>query len=526
MSKVIPLTPIAAEDGEIFNIGEDASDPKGQLRRFLKILGPVFDETKGLVDAMPNMRDVDTTDIDFLKHIAALLATDYDSSVSASQTRQDIKQAVQWYKRKGTVPGCEIHGYKNTRFQTDVVEFLKNVRTANRAHCFSADLTDGVTFLQLGLPGDPTAFSFDYSVRDSLVIGKESASSYAVGYEPLKAIDDKEGTRWLASAGAPGWWAYDFTDPFLPAVFRIKANLGLKDFTLQWSENGSSWTDGQDFRFGDVQVFTENLGVATGSAQTLGTQAAPVSVSPVPVAVYESDAYGTGNTTLRIDAQQGTRTVTVNNSGGFSVGEFVELIEGDQSEVHLISKIEGNLFTFTAAVREESFGAGALVKNLVVYVKTETTDFTVDPLSGAITLVSGSFTAGSRVLTSYEALSSRASVDIWQSFYVNVDVLVEKRYWRFLVTSTWYGNPEIIEVAMCPGTQFYYRFYRSNRIGYFLRLDDSRPLTKEALDKLRGSLEQALPVYTVGLVIAVDLPRVEIVSGSGNVLESWDDVIT
>jgi hypothetical protein len=214
VSNLISLTEQTASDGEVFALGENGSVPKGQLRRFIKIMAPVLDEMKGLIDAMQNMTNVDTTDIDYLPYMAALLGLQYNSDIPTAQAREEIKQTVPWNKRKGTKEGCAIHGYRITKLQTVIEEFVYSIKTSNRTYTFSANVTPVSTSLSFGLPGDLTAYSYDYDQKSILVPGNQYSSDDNTGtpvlnHESVRAIDGREDTSWISST-LPGWWSYDF----------------------------------------------------------------------------------------------------------------------------------------------------------------------------------------------------------------------------------------------------------------------------------------------------------------------------
>ena len=194
---LLTLLPVTGERGEVFNIHEDGSVGYGQLHRFLKILGPQLDLMKGLVDAMPTMIDVDATDADYLGHIADLVGVQFNREIPIPQQREEIKGAVQWYKRKGLLVGCRIHGYRIARLQTDIVEFWKNIKTSNREYSYSSE-NSGEAASNYRLPGDPTAFSYDYANLDVLEKGFEFSSSEEAGHEAWRALDDYESTSWRA----------------------------------------------------------------------------------------------------------------------------------------------------------------------------------------------------------------------------------------------------------------------------------------------------------------------------------------
>lgn len=98
-----------------------------------------------------------------------------------------------------------------------------------------------------------TAFSvvrFFFTTNEEVAIsgGTASASSiYSSTYNADKAIDGNSTTEWVNNADMPCWWMYDFgsgNEKTVNAVLIQIYTIGgaPKDFTFDWSDNGSSWT--------------------------------------------------------------------------------------------------------------------------------------------------------------------------------------------------------------------------------------------------------------------------------------------
>ena len=85
---------------------------------------------------------------------------------------------------------------------------------------------------------------------DLITGGTPSADTEnSAGYEADKACDDNTGTSWASSVTAfPHWWKYDFGVGITKIITRITllstnaASPQIKNFTLQGSNNDSSWT--------------------------------------------------------------------------------------------------------------------------------------------------------------------------------------------------------------------------------------------------------------------------------------------
>ncbi|MHB1002055.1 MAG: phage tail protein [Armatimonadota bacterium] len=81
------------------------SDRSGDLKAFLAVIGPTLDELKTRIDHIPNLSSPAECPPDFLIYLAALVGTGYDPTLSPLPQRQQIQEAIEKYKRKGTASG-------------------------------------------------------------------------------------------------------------------------------------------------------------------------------------------------------------------------------------------------------------------------------------------------------------------------------------------------------------------------------------------------------------------------------------
>jgi phage tail-like protein len=519
---LVALLPETGPTGEIFNLDKTGEVATGQLRRYLQIFGPKLDEMKGLVDAFPTMIDVDTTDSDLLPLLGELVGVKFNREIPIPQAREEIKQAVQWYKRKGTLIGSRIHGYKVSRLQTDIVEFWKNIKTAvtlastpgNIRHSFAALGPGGV--MNFKLPGDKTAFSYDYDDRDVLKIGMQFASSETPLHEAWRAISDREDSSWKSATSVPAYWGFEYPDPILPLKFRIKAGLGLERFKLQWSDDAlGPWTDVGEYIFGDVRRMTQCPGSATGSSQTMVLTKVPITPVPDPV-VYEIMSAGALDTELTAAADEGTTILYLRNVGGLNINDWLELsLPALGFDYFQVKRIEGSLITIrTAVTRAGGWPPLTPVKQVNVSEKVYATDYTIDNWEGIVTLLSGQFTAGNNVFLDFKALIDKNSINIRREFAVNTDFMVPHKFWRLYIEGTWDGDPELTDVEFFPD-QFYGNYYRADRLGYFFTLGNARPgcrgriicnrpLLQETVQKLCNTMREAVPVCVTPVMTFVD----------------------
>lgn len=523
-SRLISLVPTVAPDGQIYDLHEDGTVPKGQLRRFLMIMGPTLDEVKGLVDSWQNMIDVDKTDSDFLPLMAPIVGVEFNREIPIEQAREEVKGAVAGYKQKGTVAGCAAKAFTVTRYQTDVIEFVRNIRTANREYCFSAQITDGAEAILFGLPGDRTAFSYDFDWVNQLVRGPEFASSNTS--DAWRVLDGVEVSSWKASADAPGWWAYHFPTAFIPAILTMKAGFGVKDFVLQYSDDGANWLGQQTFKHGDSAPSTMLLGTATGVAQEMFTWKTPVDKDTVTV--NQMTGYDDAvDTTLEDGAAVGDTAIAVAEVDGIALGDWLELYDGAKYGYYAVYHIEGNRLTTSAPIGEPGgFAVGTAVKKIIYLSKAVTTDYTIDPITGVLSLVAGQFTAGARVFMAYESATDITQLETWQRYDVDQTLILAHEWWRIYVATTWTGMPEINDLEMA-SDELLDRYYRADRLGFFFVLGTPRqgcgvemvcnlPLEQSIVDKMCRLMVQIIPAGTTPVMIALDCHYPEVVVGNVN----------
>ncbi len=80
------------------------SDEHGDLRTFLSLPAGTLDELKQAIDDFPAIFDVDRCDERFLPLLAKLVGLQADGTRSPEYQRRRIREAVEIYRRKGTVP--------------------------------------------------------------------------------------------------------------------------------------------------------------------------------------------------------------------------------------------------------------------------------------------------------------------------------------------------------------------------------------------------------------------------------------
>lgn len=134
----IALQKITADDGECFNIHE-VGERKGQLARFYKVLGALYDEAKELITHMTSLRDVNETCYQYLPGIAALLGLDLNRELSIKRQRLEIKNRVAILKIKGTLDSIRAVVRSVTGYDADVREWSQNIFISNQSTTPTAD---------------------------------------------------------------------------------------------------------------------------------------------------------------------------------------------------------------------------------------------------------------------------------------------------------------------------------------------------------------------------------------------------
>ena len=79
-------------------------DTNGDLSAFLSVPGSAFDEIKELIDAFPNIFNIDSCDAGFVPMLAELVGYDFDTKIDVDVQRMEIREIVESYRRKGSIP--------------------------------------------------------------------------------------------------------------------------------------------------------------------------------------------------------------------------------------------------------------------------------------------------------------------------------------------------------------------------------------------------------------------------------------
>ncbi len=79
-------------------------DTSGDLSAFLAVPAEALDEIKNLIDALPDIWNVDACDPGFLPLLAAIVGYAFDPTRDPDTQRREIREVVEQYRRKGSIP--------------------------------------------------------------------------------------------------------------------------------------------------------------------------------------------------------------------------------------------------------------------------------------------------------------------------------------------------------------------------------------------------------------------------------------
>ena len=166
-------------------------DDSGDLAAFLRVPGASLDELKDLIDRFPLLFDVDRCEECWLPLLAQLVGQPFDPRRSPAENRRRIREAVPYYRRKGTIPAIRRE-LNDQGWQGQIEEaFHSALRLNRRARLDRSRLPGRIYSLgvwrvltELDAPGVREALPFHHPagtraffltwLRDALELGSES----------------------------------------------------------------------------------------------------------------------------------------------------------------------------------------------------------------------------------------------------------------------------------------------------------------------------------------------------------------
>jgi phage tail-like protein len=106
-------------------------DTNGDLQAFLRVPAATQDELKELIDRLPDIFDIDRCDVRFIPLLAAIVGYSSDPTQNPDTQRRDIRETVERYRRKSTVPAIE-RGLINVGWQGEIEETFRKALRLNK----------------------------------------------------------------------------------------------------------------------------------------------------------------------------------------------------------------------------------------------------------------------------------------------------------------------------------------------------------------------------------------------------------
>ncbi len=82
-------------------------DTTGDLQAFLRVPAITLDELKDLIDRLPDIFDIDRCDVRFIPLLSAVVGYSFDPTRDPDTQRREIREAIESYRRKGSIPAIE-----------------------------------------------------------------------------------------------------------------------------------------------------------------------------------------------------------------------------------------------------------------------------------------------------------------------------------------------------------------------------------------------------------------------------------
>lgn len=102
------------------------ADTPNDLRLLLGVLGPTLDEITAKIATLPSLAQVDACPPDFLAFLAGLVGVAYDPMLDPSPQRRAIREAIERYRRLGTLGGLQRE-LQAVGWQGEIIETHRQV---------------------------------------------------------------------------------------------------------------------------------------------------------------------------------------------------------------------------------------------------------------------------------------------------------------------------------------------------------------------------------------------------------------
>ena len=121
------------------------NDEAGDLRTFLSLPAGTLDELKQAIDDFPTIFDVDHCDERFLPLLARLVGLEVDGTCSPDCQRRRVREAIEIYRRKGTIPAIE-RDFDALGWQGELQETFRSALRLNARSRVSSAKLPGLVF--------------------------------------------------------------------------------------------------------------------------------------------------------------------------------------------------------------------------------------------------------------------------------------------------------------------------------------------------------------------------------------------
>lgn len=105
-------------------------DRDGDLRVFLSVIGVTLDELDAKIGRIPDLASLADCPPEFLGYLAALVGAEYDPKANPVPQRRRIREAIERYRRIGTVAGLEME-LRRLGWEGEIVETFRRILRLN-----------------------------------------------------------------------------------------------------------------------------------------------------------------------------------------------------------------------------------------------------------------------------------------------------------------------------------------------------------------------------------------------------------
>jgi len=183
--------------------GSPDTPPRGQLRRFLELIGPQLDQLYSFTRAQLGFCDVNRVEGSLLPLLAQWIGWNTDYRLELGAQRNELRFAPAIYQTVGMMPTVEATVKRLTRWESRTKEFVHNVARTNqpeRLNLWSMLRASGTTtFSSAAL----ASLNFSYEGRPSAVLEADGSVSLFLHTLRRRGGWDVWTKRWVAGQWQP-----------------------------------------------------------------------------------------------------------------------------------------------------------------------------------------------------------------------------------------------------------------------------------------------------------------------------------